>query len=34
VTSREGGGARFDIILPIDQAEPEAETTTVEVGTT
>jgi len=32
VTSREGGGARFDMILPVDQAEPEAETTTVEVG--
>ena len=33
VSSRPGVGARFEIILPVDQAEPEAETTTVEVGT-
>ena len=32
VTSRPGAGARFDIILPVDQALPDEETTTVEVG--
>ena len=35
VTSREGAGARFEIILPVDHAEPEdSETRTVEVGRT
>jgi signal transduction histidine kinase len=32
VTSRPGVGARFDIILPIDQAEPDDDTRAVEVG--
>jgi signal transduction histidine kinase len=34
VTSRPGGGARFDIIVPVDQAEPDEDMTTVVVGTT
>jgi len=32
VTSRAGAGARFEIILPVDHAEPQEDTSSVEVG--
>ena len=32
VTSRPGAGARFEIILPVDHAEPDDEMHAVEVG--